>query len=383
MCQDGRVPLLRTLVAVAALSTCTVDARGASGDERGESDAKDDSADPEGTEGKPGALPAAAAVFPGVLLHGSGSFAAGRERTAGKLLAVEGVGLGLVLLGGATLALTGANRHLVGPAAVVTITGVGLFATSFAADVYAATSGRDGTRTTSRRAPVVVSELGYRYVYDPQFPYRSFAYEGFSARLGRWRAEPSGWFSLGPPNQRLRLELGHRLLGPRPDALARDGSFVEVEVAATHHHFGAEALRATTAELSGEARLDLVRFDRVLRGSFAELAVGVARRLVDLGLPTGATLSEDVLLARFAWGVVLGGPGSPRGEVLLAYDHRHDDYAAGLLVPGLGSGVAGHFELDGTYWLDGAWGLRFVGQVGAALVGGASVVFRETGGAAR
>jgi hypothetical protein len=61
------------------------------------------------------------------------------------------------------------------------------------------------------------------------------------------------------------------------------------------------------------------------------------------------------------------------------YDHRHDGFAAGLLTPGLGSGVIGHFGLDGVYYLSRYWGLRAEAQIGAAAVAGLSGLFRFGG----
>ena len=56
-----------------------------------------------------------ASVVPGVVVHGSGHWVAGRPRAARRLLLLEGIGLGAFLGGGLTLVLTGANRYVVGP----------------------------------------------------------------------------------------------------------------------------------------------------------------------------------------------------------------------------------------------------------------------------
>src|SRR5204863_8650382 len=69
----------------------------------------------------------AAALFPGVLVHGTGHFVAGDRRTGYRLLAMEGLGLGLTLTGGATLAFTGASRHLSPPIFALPVAGLGLF----------------------------------------------------------------------------------------------------------------------------------------------------------------------------------------------------------------------------------------------------------------
>src|SRR6185295_16305047 len=95
-----------------------------------------DVAPPSAPSGGRRALSTAAALVPGALVHGSGHFALGESETGGALLAAEGAGLGMVLGGGAVLFLSGASRYLVGPAAVVTILGVGVFGASFGADLY-------------------------------------------------------------------------------------------------------------------------------------------------------------------------------------------------------------------------------------------------------
>ena len=61
---------------------------------------------------KRGPAATGAAIFPGVVVHGAGHFVAGNRRTGYRLLAMEGLGAGLTLGGFATLALTGASRHL-------------------------------------------------------------------------------------------------------------------------------------------------------------------------------------------------------------------------------------------------------------------------------
>jgi hypothetical protein len=63
----------------------------------------------------------------------------------------------------------------------------------------------------------------------------------------------------------------------------------------------------------------------------------------------------------------------------LYYDHRHDGFAAGLKMTGLGSGVAGHFGMEGRLYLDSQWGLLLDAQVGSAYVAGLSILFRHGG----
>jgi hypothetical protein len=321
----------------------------------------------------PGPLPAAAALFPGVIVHGAGHYAAGHDDTALTLLWLEGAGIASVLVNGSVLGLTGASRYFVAPAALGVIGGVGLFAITLLADIYGVTAPPCGFGRPPATIPYLEVEAGYRGIYDQQFAYRHLAVLSTTVRSGRWRVAPSGAYALNDANTRLRLETGLRVLGPLPHEPTRRGSFFEIDTAATHHDFDTEGFETTTLELTTGGRLDLDAIGPTLRGAFSEASAGVAmaRTRYDGGIPSDTDL---LLLARFAFGLYLG-PG--RGEATLFYDHRHDGYAAGSIIPGLGSGVPGHFGVNGFYYVTEAWGLGAEGMVGAATIGGISARFRQ------
>ena len=86
------------------------------------------------------------------------------------------------------------------------------------------------------------------------------------------------------------------------------------------------------------------------------------------------------MLARFGYGFYLGSATSPRGEMLLSYDNRHDDFAGGLKLPGLGSGPVGHFGVEATVLPPALGQLRAVAQAGSAHVLGLSLVYRRPRG---
>ena len=67
---------------------------------------------------------------------------------------------------------------------------------------------------------------------------------------------------------------------------------------------------------------------------------------------------------------------APGSEALLYYDHRHDDYVAGLKVRGLGSGVIGHFGASARWFFNERFGIAADAQVGAAVMAGASFIFK-------
>lgn len=316
----------------------------------------------------------AGSIFPGAIAHGTGHYILGRPRTGTLLLVTEGIGV-LALVGSFTvLALTGANRDLVGPTIGVAIAGGGLFGISWLADVYGTAVPERARGASPTSAPFLLAELGYRYIHDVAFRYRSFAALGLDARYDRFRLSPSAWQALDDDNGRYRLLAGYRLLGPTPSRMSASGSFVDVELAATYHGYDSDGFDVTTGEGFASSRLDLADVDPALSGSFAELGLGWALQSIDYG---AARDENPVLLGRFAFGAYVGDPTASGGEIRTYYDHRHDDFVAGLKVSGLGSGVLGHFGLDARWFIDDRWGVSLEAQAGSAVLFGASLVMRQ------
>jgi hypothetical protein len=331
----------------------------------------------------PSALRRSAAVVaglvPGLLVHGAGSFVLGRPCTAQRLLAAEGLGIGLLAIGGGAIVLSGAARDIVGPAAALSIAGLGLFGISALADIYSVTAPEGGWGRPPTGVPRWETSLGYRYVYDPQFSYRHFLVDRIDFRSGRWRLSPSVWMSSEDANERMRLVTAFRPWGPTPNERARDGSFLDAELALTHHRFARESFAITTVEAFAFGRLDLARVDAGLSGSFADFGAGAATQVYDWESDAGARQSTTLLLSRFGFGAYLGSQAPSGGYVLAYYDHRHDGYAGGLLNLGVGSGVAGHFGLESVYYFDDHYGLELEAQFGSAWVTGLSARFRAGG----
>jgi hypothetical protein len=324
------------------------------------------------------ALATAAAVVPGVFLHGSGHFVAGQRAAAYRLLAMEGIGFAMAGGGLSILAATGASRRFSAPLVAITALGAGLFLISSLADFYGVLAPDGGTGAPLLGAPIIETQLGVRYVYNPTFSYRGIVVQSIDLRWGPLRLMPSASFALDDVNARLRALASYRIGGPTPRARERgktptDGSFFDIEGAVTNHSY-AEGFAITTLEASLHARLDAHRIAPSLRGSFIELGAGGGLELHRYrGLETEG---NTILLARFAYGLYLGRPPSPFGEAMVYYDHRHDDYAAGLKIEGLGSGVPGHFGARGTLFFTPEWGVMADAQVGSAYVVGASMIFR-------
>lgn len=327
------------------------------------------------------ALAGASAVVPGVLVHGSGHFVAGDSDTGLALLLAEGVGIGMLLGGGTVLVLTGASRYVVGPAAAVSALGVGLFGVSFAADLYGTLSAESGAAAlVPTSVAMLETELGYRYVSDPRFEYRHLAVERLSLRSGHFRLSPSAWFDSRGLTGRYRLEAAYRLFGPLPGEPIRGaGAELDVVVGAFHHRYVPERFTRTSGELAVEGRYDLGHIGPTLHGAFVEAGIGygVARIAYDLQRLDVPADHDDLLLTRFGFGVKLRGRAAPGSEIVGYYDHRHDDFAAGFLMPGLGSGVIGHFGLDARWFFTPELGVLAQTQIGAAWLGGVSLLVRQ------
>jgi hypothetical protein len=319
-------------------------------------------------------------------LHGAGHYVLDEKRTARNLLIMEGVGVGLLALSGLTIFFTGNSRYLSAPAILATTTGGGLFASAYFADIYG-TASRDGAAVSARlRAPASwETELGYRRIHNPQFAYRDFLVERVSSQLGAFRFSPSGWFSTRGDTARYRLEGQYRAFGATGTDSPDDASFLDLTLAFVHQRHQPERFSKGSAELSCDARYDLGRLGPTLRGSFIEAGFGYALGRVNYDAIGVAVPSdyEHSLLARWAFGVVLRGHSAPGSEVLVYYDHRHDDYAAGLLSGGIGSGNFGHVGLSAKWFFNDYIGVSADLQVGAAYLGGASLLFRPRGVPAR
>ncbi len=318
-----------------------------------------------------------AAIVPGLLVHGSGHMAIGETRTGLRLLAAEGAGLGMIVVGLGGLASTGASPRLVAPFTTSLVGGVGAFAISALADIYGVLAPSGGTGSPQLRAPDLNLELGYMHAFNPTFDFRNFTIVGAEWNVGAWRLEPRGWLALDDDNYRISATAAWRIAGPRPDRTYRDGSFLELVFGGTHHRYGTEGFSGTLGEVALQGRLDLVRIGPTLKGSFAEFGGGVA--LGAYHYDDIATETAELLILNFAFGIYLGHSGDGWGEAKIYYDHRHDGYAEGFKMAGLGSGTAGHFGLSVETQIYDRWGVAVATEAGSAVIGSLSLVYRMGG----
>jgi len=300
-------------------------------------------------EPDPGALSTLAAIVPGFVVSGTGTYVSGDKRAARGIVKVQLAGLGLAAAGGIPMLLTGASRRTTGFTMPLIVTGGGLFLTSWIADIYGASTG--GRDVRAFPAPKLVLTLGYAYVPDPQFDYDHFAVVSGDFRRGAWRGTPSAWIAVDDDVQRLRAEGAWRFRE------TRDGSYLEAETAATFHRHGDDDFEVYTGEISILARYDMAHLGLSLRGSFLEAGLG-------LGLET-YTFEDDVFvsdlpLARAAYGWYLS-----RGEAQIYYDHRHDEVVGGLGIGSTFDGPYGHFGAQALYWLTDTWGVEAQFEVGS------------------
>lgn len=322
-----------------------------------------------------------AAFVPGAALHGSGHYVLGQRQTARWLLATEIVGVGLVLGGMTTLFASGNSRNLAGLGEGAIVLGGVLLVGSFGADVYGVAATDQAASQLNRRVtPWYESELGYRYVADPRFAYAHFLVERVVLRMGHLRFEPSGWFDGAGHNVRYRVEGAYRFIGTSPVEMSRYDEHLELVFAGGHQRYVPEHFQRSGGEVSLGARFDFARLGDTLRGSFMELGAGYARARLRYDLEGIAVPSEpdDLLLATAALGVTLRGRAKPGSELRVYYDHRHDDYAGGFLLPGRVSGVFGKFGVDFLWFFSKHAGVRAQVEGSSAIVAGASLLFRDT-----
>lgn len=316
-------------------------------------------------------LAAAAAVVPGVLVHGAGHRVGGDRRMARRLLVLEGVALGAMGISGAALGLSGASRRLSLPTIPLLIGGGGLFFMSWGADIYGAAGGPRIAGTARLEPPVLETRLGYLHVHDPQFAYAHFTDVAAHVRAGGWRAGAHAQIAMDNDNQRVQGMLEHRFVGPRRRGQARDGTALDLQGAVTWHDYGTEGFASITGKLVVSGRYDLVRLSPTMAGAFAALGAGLGMEVTTYEGAQGFD-AVDRLLAHFAFGMYLGTPGAVHGEVELGYDHDRDGLTGGLAGS---SGFLGYVGARGFIMFGPRWGVAADLRVGSAYVGGASLIY--------
>ncbi|HEY0705393.1 MAG TPA: hypothetical protein VGG33_01260 [Polyangia bacterium] len=314
-------------------------------------------------------LATAAALVPGVLVHGSGAFVLGDANTGLRLLAWEGTGLGMFLAGGLGLVLTGASRKTVVPFSLLTMSGLGLFSLTWLADIYSALSPTFRPGLPTLDLPLWEVELGYLGVAGGPFPVGNVGTFGLTTRPGAWRFHTGAEIAVDADNRRFGAGLVRRFFGPLAHGPgAGDDSYLEGEVRSTVHSFGDEGFHQGTGDLLVRGRRALARTTPRLAGAFAEMAVGIGLESYHFA---DSTDLNTRLLGEVAFGVNLGRGGPVRGEAMAFYDHRKDGFVGGLPL----FGIAGHAGARARIHWGPRWGLAAEVAAGRSTASRLAIIY--------
>jgi hypothetical protein len=318
-----------------------------------------------------GLLPVAAAIVPGLVIHGSGHFVAGDRRTAVRLLATESIGLSMVIGGIAGLSLTGASRKTVAPFILLTGAGVGTMMVTGLSDLYGVLAPETGWGAPERPVATTV-RMGGLYVRNPTLPYRWIAGTTLDSWGGGLRVAPGFYSNLDGQTLRADLRVSYRVRGARPTDAHPSQRHVDVSLGLFHHRErrAPAAFDMTVGDLMASGRLGLGGWLPSLTGAFAEWGAGGSIGSYHYG-GVGALESAEALQFRFGFGTYFGAAGARRrGELLLLYDHRHDGFAGGIKMVGLGSGAGGHGGVEGHFMFTRRWGIGMELKAGSAHLAG-------------
>ena len=302
----------------------------------------------------------AAAIFPGAVVHGAGSWVLGNRRAAKRLLATEAIGVAAAAAGGLPIAGSGSSPYTIWPGVPLVVSGVGGFLSSWLADIWVAAGGAELPARPLALPPWSV-EVATTWQHDA---YRERALLGGQGHveLGRLGLDAGGYVDAGNASRSGGVGARWRVLGPAATGRAvEDGSRVLVHADVRIDRDDDDRVTLATAEAELAGRLDLDRLDPQLRGSFLELSVGGGVNRTTYPLDRHDTAA--ILLAGFAWGAYLG----DRGELAVFYDHRRDGLAGGLAA-GHAAGFVGSFGANTELRVTGPWAVRGQLQVGSAWV---------------
>ncbi len=312
-----------------------------------------------------------AAIVPGFLVRGAGSYVLDERRTAKRLFGAGTAGLAAGAIGGVAVFTSGGSPRLVWPGIPLALLGGGVYLSTWFADLWVAAGGEQ-VRGGPRAAPPWSLELSTTLLRDP---YRSRALPGATARveLGRLGLGASALLDAGGDARTGDLEARWRLLGAAAGVgPIAEGSRLYVRAAARYHRDDPDDVTLATAELELVLRGELRHLDPLLAGMFLELTAGAgveratyARGVHDLG---------SILLGRFAWGAYLG----RRGEAMLFYDHRRDHLAGGVYSY-RAAGFTGSAGGAAQVAVAGPWAVRGQLEFGYAWL--ATLAVRYEGGA--
>ena len=261
------------------------------------------------------------AIVPGIVVRGAGAWLVGERRTAKRLAAMAAIGIGGAAIGGGPVGISGGYPPTV-PLVPILIAGAGLAFTSWWADIAVAAG--------LREAGVPLAPAPWAFELATVWQHDAHRERGFlraGARVDFDRIGLGGSAMIDAENQ-LRIGEGEtrvRILGARPTGtVVTSGSRLSARIGVRASDDEDDRVSMVTGEVEVIGRLDLVRIDRALRGSFLQLSTGVG--VERTRYPNAVADTNSVLLGTFAWGTYLG----ERGEASLYYDHRRDSLQGGI-----------------------------------------------------
>jgi hypothetical protein len=312
----------------------------------------------------------AAAIVPGFVVHGMGSWIVGERGTAKRLAIAELGAVALIAAGGIPLFATHGSRRIAGATIPLALSGTAFLTTGWLADIWTATGAPH--HAGAPRAPVPWEvELGATYVSDPLFAENAYTRLAGAVRLGYLTLAPSALIAVDGDAQRASLDAAWRLAGSPADGTVQvDGSRVEIRAAVRGNRQGNDGYSTITGELAGHGRLDLEAVSPAIAGAFAELTLGFG--LETTRYEAGALNTHDLFLGRFGFGAYLG---HGRGEASVWYDHRRDQLAGGIAAS-RAAGFVGSVGTTVDVTVSGPWQVGAELQLGAAWLATLAVRYR-------
>lgn len=312
------------------------------------------------------ALAITAAIIPGVVLRGAGSWVAGEKRAAKRLAILAAAGLVLAGAAGGLIGGTSGNPYTV-PAVPLVLAGAGAILTTWAADIWTAAGGACVCGRVDAAPPWSI-EVGETWLHDA---YRRRLHGRVAGRIELGRVDVGaallghvgreGWLAFG--DARVRI-LGAAATGTE----ISDGSRLYARVGGRVQRDDVDRTTQAVGELELGGRYDLRRLDAALRAGFVEMSTGIGLNRVRYAKTT--TEIDTLLLHRFGTGMYL-----PGGEWQIFYDHRRDGLAGGIAAY-RAAGFVGSVGANVDLRVHGPWAVRGEVQLGNAWVSTLALSYR-------
>lgn len=295
-----------------------------------------------------GWLATGAALVPGVLLHGAGHYARGDRSTAYRLLAMEGIGLGGLVGGIALLGSVGGSEKLAPVYVPLAVSGAGLFAVSFLADVAGTARGGRPWALPARPEGSLALGAGYAGLFASPHGLGHLGRLSLDYRTGR--LELGAGTLLAPSGEFAEYtgRLGYRLWGRDGDPVTR--LFLRADL--DRQDFSVEGFDISTGRLFGELRWNLGDLVSSLRNAWLLGRLGIGADVFSY-----REVAADDTLAFLVVDVGMGLAAADGVEFQLLYRHRKGELPGGLLTTDGLTGFVGFVELQGRVAVAPRWAL--------------------------